>query len=378
MRIRDIFYIILIILIGLSINNLMKIKEQGLPGIFQFGGKANYFLDKRESDLVKGSSLDIQNSHGQIELIFWDQETVKAELEKIVYTNDKVLAEKISEKILLSLVKDQEIVRIYTNRNEVPFRGLNVRTNMKIYLPHETPTSLALSHGDIALYDMKGNFKIEASHSDIALENITGSVFVREEYGDLLLRDIAGPVEVHLSQVESIISMTHDLLTISMEHSSVELENNLGDVIITARHSEIESREIKGIFRADCENSEIYASQIGGDAFITNSHKDIILSDIGGQLKVDSEHSNIEAEMVSLNATIHSKYGQIVLGIPSNKSFSVDLLARNGSIESDFNNLTPIEESRGATLSGTIGEGGPLYKIETSYNEIYLAELDAE
>ncbi len=378
MRIRDIFYIILIILIGLSINNLLKIKEQGLPGLFQFGGRAHYFIDKREADLVKGTSLDIQNSHGQVELIFWDQEAVKAELEKIVYTNDKVLAEKISEKILLSLVQDQEITRIYTNRNEVPFRGLNVRTNMKIYLPSGTPASLALSHGEMALYDMKGNFNIEARHSDITLENITGRVSVREEYGDLLLKDIAGSVEVHLSQVESVISTTHDFLTISMEHSSVELENNLGDVIITARHSEIEIREIKKNFRADCENTEIYASQIRGDAFITNSHKDIILSHIGGQLKIDSEHSNIEVEMVSLNATIHSKYGKVVLGIPSDKSFSVDLLAINGNIESDFDNLIPVEGSRGTSLTGTIGEGGPLYKVETSYNEIYLEELNAE
>ena len=95
MRIRDVIFIILIVLIGLSINNLLKIKETGLPAIFQFGGKANYFMETKEADFDRGSSLDIQNSHGKVELISWDQEAVKAELEKIIYTHDKKLAEEI-------------------------------------------------------------------------------------------------------------------------------------------------------------------------------------------------------------------------------------------------------------------------------------------
>jgi hypothetical protein len=378
MSIRDVFYIILIVLIGLSINNFLKIKERGLPAIFQFGGKAHYFIDTKEADFDKRGSLDIQNSHGKIELISWDQETIKAELEKVIYTNDEKRAEEISEKIQLSLRQEEDTTKIYTNRAEVPFRGLNVRTNMKIYLPAETSTLVALSHGDMILYDMKGNFKIEARHSDIELGNIIGNVFVHEEYGNLLLKSIEGPVNVHLSQAESVISMIHDRVTINMEHSSLELENNLSDVIISARHSEIEAHEIKGNFRADCENTEIYAHQIGGDVLITNSHKDITLSDIAGQLKIDSEHCDIEAKRVSLNVIILSEYGEIVFGIPSNMSFSVDLMARNGDIDSDFESLSPVEESRGTSLTGRIGEGGPLYKIETSYNEIYLEELTAD
>ncbi len=378
MRIRDVFYIILIVLIGLSINNLLKIKETGLPTILQFGGKANYFTDIKEAAFDRGSSLDIQNSHGKVEMISWDQDSVKAELEKVIYTHNIKLAEEISEKIQLSLTQDHEITRIYTNRDEVPFRGLNVRTNMKIYLPAVTSASLALAHGDMIIHDMKGNFKIETNHSDVEAENIVGNIFVHGEYGDLLLESIEGTVDINLSQAESTISTIHDRLTLNMKHSTAEIENSLDDVIITAQHSAIEAQEIKGKFQADCENTEIYARQITGDTFITNNHKDIILGDIGGQLKIDSKHCDIEVERVSLNATILSEYGEISFGIPSHMSFSVDLLAKNGDIESDFDSLIPVEEDRGTSLTGSIGEGGPLYKIETSYNDIYLEELNTD
>lgn len=375
MRIRDVFLIFLIILIGFSINNLLKIKEEGLPAIFQFGGKANYFLDIKEVPFEKGSHLDIQNNHGQIELIHWEQEAIKAELEKVIYSHDKKLAEEISAKIQFSLIQEQDRIRIETNRNEVPFRGLNVRTNMKIYLPTDTSASLTLAHGDIFLSDLKGIFKIEANHSDVEVRNIVGNVFVRAENGDLILKSIQGPVSVHLAYAESAISLIHDRLTLHLEHSSTELAKTSSDVIITSRHSEIEAQEIQGTFQADCENTYIYASQIGGETIIKNSHKDIILSNIKGPLKINSEHCDMEIEKIASHATILSEYGEVSFGIPSNLNFSVELLAKNGNIESDFDAFEPVEESRGVSLTGSIGEGGPLYKIETSYNEIYLEEI---
>ncbi len=375
MRIKDVLLILIIILIGLSINSILKIKELGLPAIMQFGGKANYFKEVKELKFSKGGSIDVQNSYGAIEMIPWDKEVIKIELEKIIYSNDENRARTLAEKIYLTLEQQGEKIMIYTNRDEISLKSINVRTNMQIHAPPDAYTSIKLDHGELGISDMTGNFKIEAEHSEIDMKNIIGNIFINEEYSDLLLESIEGSTNMKLLYGESITQNIHGILTLDMKNSSAEINKILKDARITSSYSDLEVEEINGNFEADCENTELYASNISGDAIIKNTHKDITLRKIGGHLKIESEHCDIDVERVASNATILSEYGEIYFSIPSNMSFSVDLLARNGDIESSFDLLSPIEESRGTSLVGNVGEGGPFYKIETSYNDIHLEKI---
>lgn len=378
MRVREVLFIVIIILVGLSINNVLVIKETGIPAILKFRGQAYTFQEVKEIEVAPGVSLDIQNHHGLIELMPWDKDVLKVELEEVIYSNNEDRAEELSVNIHLTLEQQDEKILIYTNRNEISLRGYSVRTNMKIYAPAETSGSITLHHGDVNVSDMKGNFKIEAHHADVDIRNIIGNVFMHVERGDLLLESIEGSASVQLHHAEAALSVIHDNLTLGLEHSSVEITNILQSVTIASRHSEVEAEEIKGNLEADCSHTEFYASNIGGDAIIKNNHKDITLRKIIGELHIESEHCDIDVERVNSNVEIMTEYATVSLGVPSSMNFSVDLLARHGEIDSDFDFLSPVEEKRGTTLTGTVGEGGPLYKIETSYNDIYLVKLSRE
>ncbi len=379
MRSRDILLIVIIIIVGLSIQGIVKLKEKSMPFFLDFGGKANYFTETKTVSFGKGSTIDIRNMHGDVLFVPWEKEEAKVELEKIIYTDDEAKAKEIADLLILKIDTRDGITMVSTSRDELKLKGILTTTNMKIHVPAESTSKITLQHGRLDLSNMQGDLSGELRHSDAEIRNISGNVTMNIEHGDIHCESIInGSVDLHAKHGNLECLNIDGDLRIEAEHEDINITDIKMNCIITATHSNVTSAMIGGDCEVNGEHSEIDARNITGSVTIKNSYEDINLVDIRGNVNIISQHADIQAENIASNIDIDSQYGMVSISIPEALKFSVDCTAYSGNIETDFEQFTSIREKMSEKLTGKIEGGGPHYRIKTTYNDIVLHKMSIE
>lgn len=376
MRSRDILLIVIIIIVGLSIQGIVKLKEKTMPFFLDFGGKANYFTETKAVPLIKDSTIDIRNSHGDVLLIPWDKEEAKIELEKIIYMDDEEKAKELAELLVLKIDARDGITAVSTSRDELLLKEIIITTNLKIHLPGESSSKIWIQHGDLEMSDMQGDHFVELKHSNANIKDISGNVAVNIEHGDVQCESVInGSVDISAKHGNLECLNIDGDLHIETEHEDLMMNDVRKNCIIKAKHSKILASMISGDIEITAEHSGIDAKDITGNVTIKNSYQNITLANIKGSVNIISQHADIEAENIASNIDIESEYGMVDIGIPETLKFSVDCTAYSGNIESDFEQFIPFKEKMSDRITGKIEGSGPYYRIKTTYNDIVLHKM---
>ncbi len=73
------------------------------------------------------------------------------------------------------------------------------------------------------------------------------------------------------------------------------------------------------------------------------------------------------------NVTIENRNGSVAVTVPEQSGFAYQVDANNGDIETDFSQIKiPEGGYQKKTVSGIVGEGGPLLRITTSQGDVSL------
>jgi hypothetical protein len=191
--------------------------------------------------------------------------------------------------------------------------------------------------------DLKGSVEVEGRGSDVDISGVTGTASINGEFsGDMHFRDIGQTLHFKSSRTD----MTVQKLTgrLNMEVGSLELNG------------------------------------IDGPFEISTRQKDITLTDFKHSVKITNTNGDVELR-TSTPPThpieVDLQKGEIELSLPSSSGFQIEAASHHGEVESDFSGpaLKVAKEGDNPTISGSVGKGGPLIRLDTQYGTIRLLRM---
>jgi DUF4097 and DUF4098 domain-containing protein YvlB len=277
----------------------------------------------------------------------------------------------------------------------------SVMTQLEINVPRRLPgVILDVRPGDVEVYDLDGNLRVETSAGLIHGDRIRGSVDSKTGGGEIRMGKIGGPVRC-ISEGGSIfvenagaeafcqtaggeiqIHEASGRLTLATEGGNIQVDRAAGTVEAHTGEGVIEVFQAGGLVMADTRGGSIQIGSAQG-AKCQSAAGAIRVKTGSGPLRVQTAMGSILAELLAgarvEDASLVAGSGDITVLIPSNLALSV--LARNDTggnarIISDFAELhAKAAMHRPLVFEGSINGGGPLLTLDTSGGIIYVRKL---
>jgi len=119
----------------------------------------------------------------------------------------------------------------------------------------------------------------------------------------------------------------------------------------------------------------LQADQVLGPVVLVTREKNITLDRVQGSVQLTNRNGSVNVTNTSplSQITISNQHGSVDLGVPEHAGFVLQAQTKNGDIENDFG-LEPMETAHVNVLTGTIGNGGPTVKVDTSDGDVTISK----
>ncbi len=148
-----------------------------------------------EVDSAKVKRLEIDNSHGDVNVAKYDGTSIKIEAAILINSNDEIIAAEIAENLIE--VSEGQTTTIRTkNESILRTNSEQVSVNYYIKVPNELEYDIKNKFGTTILEDLAGDIMIESAFGKIEAKDIQGNVKMVNSHSDIEVRNITGRVEI--------------------------------------------------------------------------------------------------------------------------------------------------------------------------------------
>jgi DUF4097 and DUF4098 domain-containing protein YvlB len=383
-------------------------------------------------------NIEITSSEGDIEIIPGDTDQILADLEKTGWGGTQAKAlEKAQSLEMTSKVVDTTLYLTYTHPTiigVVTYQGGANKIDMSIQIPSNISVKTILNDGDITIEDINNSVDLEGRFGDISLTNITGEINVTNRDGDITITDSnAGKEDVSMHSKFGDIKVTSirggttyistrdgDIEVTDLKSSeTIQLSSEFGNIslkdficrnlTINLRDgsSDLQTGEISDTVSIDSQFGNIEIKDLKADSYtIEAKDGDIDLDNISGLVSANARFGDIDIkngtnitliitmEDGSLNFSgtlnpaenhnMQTKFGNVVLTIPEDSNFNLNIESRFGEFTSEIPmNITigpdsPINKDKQfEKWEGQMNDGGSLISITTQDGDINLKSIES-
>jgi hypothetical protein len=256
------------------------------------------------------------------------------------------------------------------------------------------------TRGGIHIENIEGDVNIADEYSPVEISRIDGKVTVSSNEGSIKMENVSKPVVINARGTRIRIEDLKDKLEVSASHRNMDISDVAADVSIKSSYATITLNDIEGnvVIASDSDRftangirgqlamsargSGIQANDVRGSLDIHTTLKDVVVNNFGGTCSVTDEYANVRVSVGSSSwgdVDVKNRNGRIDLFLPEGSAFSIDAIARNGRIESDFEGLEDaINEGGTGILKSNVKAGGPKVSLETEYDNIYIRAQGSE
>jgi len=280
-------------------------------------------FEKTEA-LAKDGKVILSNLSGSVEIKSWAEAQVKIEALKVSQAASKDLATANADKVLISVQKTGDILRIETQYPEHRSRGesMNVSVHYKIWVPEKASVKTTLVSGTLVVDGIGGAFESNVTSGNITLSRLSGGADCYTVSGNVKAADMIG--DISLRSVSGGI-------TVERVKGSVETETTSGTIRMI---------DVSG------------ARSVRGKVLSGNVTYD-------GQLEKDGKY------------TLEALSGGLEFTVPSDSGFELEAESFSGGITSDFDVTVSGKLSR-RELRGVVGKGGTSVRLKTFSGSIRI------
>jgi len=293
-------------------------------GAFITGGAVGGGFDHAKQDfhysypLAAGGDLHLENANGSVQVSGWDRNTI--DISGTKYAPDDAGLNDVQVKA--SVHGSSATIETIAPRNS--FHG-SYGVAYVIHVPRKTALEhLQTTNGSVSVDDLQGGGKVISTNGRIAMSHATGDYNVQTTNG-----------AIHLDQCD-------------------------------------------GMFRAESSNGSIKGTLGAGSisANTTNGPVDFTIDkpQDGQKMRASSTNGSIVLALGQFHDNgikADTTNGSITLRLPNNTNAELEARTSHSSIKSDLPITTTGETSK-HSLSGKLGQGGPLISAETNNGSIHL------
>ena len=380
-----VFLLVFVIVTGLIATQAVRVDWRGLHD--QIGwddsdfenwfGESFTYNDQLSQAFPPGGSLHVVSDRGAVHVIASDDNQIRVVIDKKVHADKQEDADKYNAGTKPQITVSDKVVTVNANTEGAGEHG--VSTDMQIFIPRKAPAIISTKHGDVNVTGREGNLDISAAHGDVTLEEITGNANLSLEHSSAKVSNVTGDVSVGGRVNDLTISDVKGQARLNGEFmESVRLSQIAKAVIFKSARTELEFAKLDGDL--DLDSGDLRANSLFGPGHLTTRSKDINLDGVSGDLRLEDSNGAVQVTMRKMgNIQIDNRNGDIQLSLPPQAGFNVEARARNGEIQSDFNELKIENANDQAKADGSVGNGGPSIRLNNEHGtiEIHKGAIEA-
>ena len=380
----EVVLLIIVILSGTALtaaNNIgpdfdSLIEVAGLD-ILEITGREFQYTEHHEMDVPAGSSIEIINRYGAVEVTPAETDRVVVDVAKNITASDEKAAEELSRNFSYSIVKEGSLYRVISNfnRDENRMRGRRFRTSLTVKVPNKSNVTVNNRYGAVALSGITGDQRVENGFGATEISRITGTVDIRSRNDLVRVEDITGATTISNEFANVEVRRVAGRLEVKDRNGSVEIEEVKGDVNASNQFGSINAKNIQGSFTADARMTAVEALNVESNVTVETEFQYVKLEDVRGAVNVQNRNGNVELRYVQPprnNVRVNNRFGDVTLILPSSSSFTIDAKTRFASVTTDFEDLSRRNDRDRDSLTGTVGSGGPEIRIDNQNGGIHI------
>src|SRR5579872_6869119 len=378
-----VFLIIAIIFFGLiatqaSRFNWGQLKDQidiSDDEDFSFFGSKYNFDDQLAQTFPAGASLRVTDTRGAVNITASDDDQIRVVVHKRISAESQDEAAKWNAGTKPQLTVNGAVVTLNANNQGAGDHW--VAEDLDISLPRKAAVVASTRYGDVSVTGREGNLDITNQHGNVNATDINGKVGLNLDHSSARISQVASDVsiggranDVSIEDVKGSVHMDGEFM------ESVKLAKINQPVIFKSSRTDMDFSRLDG--NLDLDSGDLQASDVVGPLRLTTRSKDIRLIGLTGDVRLKDENGSVELRMNKLGSMqVENRKGDVQIYLPDKAGFQVDARARNGEVETDFDQLKIDNSNDQAIATGTVGGGGPHVVVNNEHGTIEIRKASS-
>ena len=235
----EVALLILVILGGTAITTAANVSPD-LEGVFDVGdldlwditGNNYTFEEHQEAEVPAGSTIEIVNMFGTVDVQPSDTDRVILDARKTVRASNREEAERLSADFMFMINNDGSTVRIASSQDPSgfdtrrPSGRQRFKSSLTVRVPKASPVRVDNRNGRVTIRDLDANQTVTNRYGEVQVSGVNGDVDVNNSFGEVRVNDVTGAISLR----GRFGSMRLDLrdppqkdITLNMEFGDVRL-----------------------------------------------------------------------------------------------------------------------------------------------------------
>ena len=347
--------------------------DEGVASLFM----NSYTYTQTLSRPVQGQPhLLVVDRRGDVEVHGADQSSLDFVVKKTIWAPNEDAARKLSDQLKIEVAEQAGRYILQSNADSLPGGGRAVRLDITARVPKGTSTEITAERGDVIVDGLKGEQALTTRKGDAHVTNVEGLVRVQKAGGLTEVRDVKGSLELKGRGQDIDVAGVTGTATVNGEFAgTVQFRNIAQTLRYNSSRTDLTAQKLTG--RLTMEIGSLDLNGIDGPLELSTKQKDINLTDFKHSVKINDNNGDVDLRTsfpVTHPIDVDLKKGQIELSLPPNSSFQIEANSRHGEVECDFSapGLKVVPTGESPSISGTVGKGGPLIRLNTENSTIRL------
>jgi hypothetical protein len=377
-----IFLMIAIIVVGLiatqashvnwgQLKDQIDINDEDFP---VFGSKYNYD-DQIAQAFPAGTSLHVTNMRGAVNISASEDDQIRVVVHKRISAETQSEADKWNTGTKPQITSSGSVVTLNANNQGAGDHW--VAADLDISIPRKAAVVVSTHYGDVGIIGREGDLDITNQKGDVTTTDITGKVSLKLDHSSARISQVSSDVsiegrsnDVSIEDVKGAVHLDGEFM------ESVKLAKISQPVTFKSSRTDMDFSRLDGDL--DLDSGDLQASDVVGPLRLNTRSKDIRLTGVSGDVRLQDENGSIELRMNKLGSMqVDNSKGDIQIYVPDKAGFQVDARARNGEVETDFEQLKVDNTNDQAIATGTVGAGGPRLVVNNEHGTIEIRKTSS-
>ena len=376
-----VFLLILLALTGASFQGFRDHQNLFTKGFVFNGDDFNEFFGEKhemssttEAPFATGSTLEIDNPHGDVSIVGKSgDDKIHITVNKQIYSSSDSDADSKGEQFTPHVDQNGSSVR-------VTMPSVNgAISDLDITVPDFADTTVTANHGDVAISGLHAPVNVTANHGGVELNSIVGAVTAHINHRDsnFAAHNITGNVSIQGHADDMTVTDVTGQTSLEGEfYGDTHFERLRGPVNFHTSRTQLSLLRLDGELNIS-PHSDLSGDQITGPTLLRTRSRNVTFDRIAGDIDVTNSDGSVDLTGAPPlgNVSVENKNGEVNLTVPDHANFSIEAETRGGEISNDLN-LKSTNENNRASVSGTVGHGGPRIVVHTTHLDIGIHEKD--
>ncbi|QCK16022.1 hypothetical protein [Mangrovivirga cuniculi] len=311
---------------------------------------------------VNNSTLvTVKNKFGKVNIVPWNQNYVKIDVEVIVEARNDDRADRLLERISVEFTGSDNSSEVGAktdmNGNMNTSKNEKFEINYEVKVPSSQPMSVRHQFGTLVIGDLKGKLDVSHQHGNAMLGKVTGEGSTIElQFGDLDIEELSN-AEVEIQHCGNVTIEKANNVELESQHSNISF-GEVSSVEIELQHGKFHSDKL-GSIEGDVQFSKFSIGTLTKSLSLDVQHTGSFKVD-----KVSGSVSNIELDVQFSSPTFHFE---------NLNAWTMEIDVSHGKVSypSGFTFQTVNEKSTSATYRRNGGSGKKL-SIDGQFSNVTL------